>query len=130
MLPNLRRFLAIYRGYEQQFFISQVLLGVAALFTLFIPMLSQSLVNEVLIGGDRTAIFRTVLGMVVFAAVSAVFTMANAWYTVGFSEHTAHVVRLYLYKKMQSFSFSDLGHHSAPGDSGGGLCRLHGQDDG
>ena len=46
--------------------------------------------------------------MVVFAAVSAVFTMANAWYAVGFSEHTAHVVRLYLYKKIQTFSFGNF----------------------
>lgn len=108
MLPNLRRFLAIYRGYEHHFFISQILLGIAALFTLFIPMLSQYLVDEGLIAGDRTAVFRTVLWMVVFAAVSAVFTMANAWYAVGFSEHTAHVVRLYLYKKIQTFSFGNF----------------------
>ena len=108
MLPNLRRFLAIYRGYEHHFWISQILLGIASLFTLFIPMLSQVLVDDGLIKGDRSAVIQSVIWMVLFAAVSAVFTMANAWYAVGFSEHTAHVVRIYLYKKIQSFSFGNL----------------------
>lgn len=46
--------------------------------------------------------------MVLFAVISAVFTIANGWYTVQFAERSAHAVRMYLYRKIQTFSFGNL----------------------
>ena len=92
MLPNLRRFPRhLIAATKHHFFISQILLGIAALFTLFnIPMLSQYLVDEGFeLRASRTAVFRTVaVDGGVRRRSSAVFTMANAWYAVwAFSEH-------------------------------------------
>ena len=108
MLPNLRRFIAIYRGYTRPFAISQMLLAIATIFTLLIPLMTQKLLDEGLLKGDRDATVSSVLWMVLFAVISAVFTIANGWYAVQFAERTAHAVRMYLYGKIQTFSFGNL----------------------
>lgn len=108
MLPNIRRFITIYRGYERPFVVSQVLLAIATLFTLLIPLMTQVLLDEGLLKGDRDATVNSVLWMILFAVCGAVFTIANGWYAVQFAEHTAHAVRMYLYKKIQTFSFGNL----------------------
>ncbi|MFB2893114.1 ABC transporter ATP-binding protein [Aerosakkonemataceae cyanobacterium BLCC-F50] len=108
MLPNFRRFITIYRGYERPFWVSQILLAIANIFTLLIPLMTQELIDEGLLGGDRNALGQSVLWMVIFAFLSAIFTIANAWYGVLFGEFTAHAVRLKLYRKIQQFSFGNL----------------------
>jgi ABC-type multidrug transport system fused ATPase/permease subunit len=108
MLPNLRRFITIYRDYVRPFVVSQVLLAIATLFTLLIPLMTQVLLDEGLLKGDRDATVNSVLWMILFAVCGAVFTIANGWYAVQFAEHTAHAVRMYLYKKIQTFSFGNL----------------------
>lgn len=108
MLPNLRRFITIYRGYVRPFVTSQILLAIATLFTLLIPLMTQNLLDEGLLKGDRNATVNSVLWMVSFAICGAVFTVANGWYAVQFAERTAHAVRMYLYKKIQTFSFGNL----------------------
>lgn len=108
MLPNFRRFITIYRGYERPFWVSQILLAIANIFTLLIPLMTQKLIDEGLLGGDREALQQSVLWMVLFAFLSAIFTIANAWYAVQFGEHTAHAVRMRLYRKIQEFSFGNL----------------------
>ena len=108
MLPNLRRFIAIYRDYVRPFVVSQVLLAIATLFTLLIPLMTQVLLDEGLLKGDRDATVNSVLWMILFAVCGAIFTIANGWYAVQFAEHTAHAVRMYLYKKIQTFSFGNL----------------------
>ncbi|MFB2834843.1 ABC transporter ATP-binding protein [Floridanema evergladense] len=108
MLPNFRRFITIYRGYERPFWVSQILLAIATIFTLLIPLMTQQLVDKGLLGGDRNALEQSVLWMVVFAVLSAIFTIANAWYGVLFGEFTAHAVRIKLYEKIQVLSFGNL----------------------
>ncbi|MFB2879523.1 ABC transporter ATP-binding protein [Floridanema aerugineum] len=108
MLPNFRRFITIYRGYERPFWVSQILLAIANIFTLLIPLMTQELIDEGLLGGDRNALGQSVLWMVIFAFLSAIFTIANAWYGVLFGEFTAHAVRMNLYRKIQQFSFGNL----------------------
>lgn len=107
-LPNLRRFIQIYRGYERPFWMSQVFLAISALFTLLIPLMSQSLIDDGIIPGNRDAMVRAVLWMVLFAVCSAVFTIANAYYAVQFAERTAHAVRMRQYRKIQTFTFGNL----------------------
>lgn len=113
MLPNLRRFITIYRGYERPFWVSQVLLAIATIFTLLIPLMTQSLLDEGLLKGNEDATINSVLWMVLFAFLSAIFTIWNGWYAVNFSEHTAHAVRMRLYKKLQTFEFGNLDRFSA-----------------
>ena len=107
-LPNLRRFIQIYRGYERPFWMSQVFLAISALFTLLIPLMSQSLIDDGIIPGNRDAMVRSVLWMVLFAVCSALFTIANAYYAVQFAERTAHAVRMRQYRKIQTFTFGNL----------------------
>jgi len=38
LLPNIRRFVTIYKGYERPFWVAQGLLAIATLFTLLIPL--------------------------------------------------------------------------------------------
>jgi ATP-binding cassette subfamily B protein len=105
MLPNVRRFITIYKGYERPFWVSQGLLAIATLFTLLIPLMVQSLIDRGLLPGDRDATVQSVLWMVLFAVLAAGFTIANALYAVTFAEYTAHAVRMFLYRKIQTFSF-------------------------
>ncbi len=70
--------------------------------------MTQKLLDEGLLKGDRDATVSSVLWMVLFAVISAVFTIANGWYAVQFAERTAHAVRMYLYGKIQTFSFGNL----------------------
>jgi len=107
-LPNIRRFIQIYRGYERPFWVSQILLAIASIFTLLIPLMTQSLIDKGILVGDRDATVQAVLWMVLFAVLSAVFTIANAYYAVLFAEHTAHAVRMKLYRKIQTFTFGNL----------------------
>lgn len=108
MLPNVRRFITIYKGYERPFWVSQGLLAIATVFTLLIPLMVQSLIDQGLLQGDRDATVQSVLWMVLFAVLAAVFTIANALYAVTFAEYTAHAVRMFLYRKIQTFSFGNL----------------------
>jgi ATP-binding cassette subfamily B protein len=108
MLPNVRRFITIYKGYERPFWVSQGLLAIATIFTLLIPLMVQSLIDQGLLQGDRDATVQSVLWMVLFAVLAAVFTIANALYAVTFAEYTAHAVRMFLYRKIQTFSFGNL----------------------
>ncbi|MEO1145511.1 MAG: ABC transporter ATP-binding protein [Cyanobacteria bacterium J06638_22] len=108
VLPNIRRFIQIYRGYERPFWVSQGLLAIAALFTLLIPLMTQSLIDDGILVGDRDATVQAVLWMILFAVLSAIFTIANAYYAVQFAEHTAHAVRMRLYRKIQTFTFGNL----------------------
>ncbi len=108
MLPNLRRFIIIYREYMRPFITSQVLLAIATLFTLLIPLMTQKLMDDGLLKGDRDATINSVLWMILFSVLGAIFTIANSWYAVQFAERTAHAVRMYLYRKIQTFSFGNL----------------------
>lgn len=108
MLPNVRRFITIYKGYERPFWVSQGLLAIATLFTLLIPLMVQTLIDQGLMQGDRDATVQSVLWMVLFAVLAAVFTIANAVYAVNFAEYTAHAVRMFLYRKIQTFAFGNL----------------------
>lgn len=108
MLPNVRRFITIYKGYERPFWVSQGLLAIATIFTLLIPLMVQSLIDQGLLQGDRDATVQSVLWMVLFAVLAAIFTIANALYAVTFAEYTAHAVRMFLYRKIQTFSFGNL----------------------
>jgi ATP-binding cassette subfamily B protein len=113
MLPNLSRFITIYRGYERPFWVSQLLLALATIFTLLIPLMTQSLLDEGLLKGDQQATLNSVLWMILFAVLSSVFTIWNGWYAVQFSEGTAHAMRMRLYKKLQTFEFGNLDQFSA-----------------
>ncbi|WP_158516713.1 ABC transporter ATP-binding protein [Scytonema hofmannii] len=107
-MPNVRRFIAIYKGYKWSFWVSQILLTIATIFTLLIPLMTQSLIDGGLSQGDRDATVQSVLWMVLFAVLAAVFTIANSLYAVTFAEYIAHAVRMFLYRKIQTFSFGNL----------------------
>lgn len=113
MLPNLRRFVCFYRGYERPFWISQGLLAIATIFTLLIPLMTETLLDDGLLQDNQAVMVESVLWMVLFAVLSAVFTIWNGWYAVRFSEFTAHSVRMGLYKKVQTFEFANLDRFSA-----------------
>ena len=108
MLPNLRRFMTIYRGYERPFWVSQVWLAIGTLFTLLIPLMTQKLIDDGLLQKNQDVTVDAVLWMILFAVLSSVFIIANAWYAVNFAERTGHAVRLRLYRKIQTFSFGNL----------------------
>jgi ATP-binding cassette subfamily B protein len=113
MLQNLRRFVTIYRGYERPFWISQGLLAIATIFTLLIPLMTESLLDDGVLQGNQAATIQSALWMILFAVLSAIFTIWNGWYAVRFSECTAHAVRMRLYKKFQTFEFGNLDRFSA-----------------
>jgi ATP-binding cassette subfamily B protein len=108
LLPSLRRFIRIYKGYERPFWVAQLLQAIASIFTLLVPLMSQQLLDQGLLVGNQDVVLSSVMWMVLFSILAAGFSLANSWYAVQFGERTAHAVRMYLYRKIQTFSFGNL----------------------
>lgn len=107
-LPNIRRMLAIYKSARGQFIISQILVLIAAIFSLLIPTQVGRLVNQGVLAGDRDVIIDASLNMLLFAVLAGAFTVGNLVYAAAFAEGTANYVRARAYRKAQTFSFGNL----------------------
>ncbi len=88
--------------------ISQVLVLISALSIIGVATFTQRLINEGIVAEDPGTILRTGFWMFVLALVAGFALAGAASLAVFFSQGTAYVVRSYLYRKIQTFSFGNF----------------------
>ena len=108
MLKSLMRVLVIFKKYRGRLILSQVLVLISALGTVVVAGLSQQLINDGIEAGDIVTVLGTGLRMLVWAIIGGGALAGAAWLAVFFSQGTAYVIRAYLYRKIQTFSFGNF----------------------
>ena len=107
-MNTLIRLFGMWVGYRRWIGISLLLTIGGALCTLAVPALSQSLINEGIIGNDLGMILQYGGYMLLFTLVAAGLQVVNTLIAVNFSEWTAHHLRVEAYNRIQQFSFGNL----------------------
>lgn len=108
MLKSLRQVLVVFKKYRGRLVLSQVLVLISALATVVVAGFSQQLINDGIQAGDIVAVLGTGLKMLVWAVIGGAALAGAAWLAVFFSQGTAYVIRVYLYRKIQTFSFGNF----------------------
>ena len=108
MIKSLRRTFGMYKKYRARLVISQVLVLISATAIIGVASLNQQLINDGIETGDVEAILRTGFWMFVLALISGLCLSGTAYLAVFFSQGTGYYVRSYLYRKIQTFSFSNF----------------------
>jgi len=107
-MRSLRRLLRFVRPYRVQAITAMILmLGMVAA-DLLIPRLTQRIIDVGIASKDPRVIGSTALIMLAAALISALFALANNYFSVRVSQSFAHDVRSALVRKVQSFSFANL----------------------
>lgn len=107
-MKSLRRLLRFVRPYRGQAAVAMTLmLGMVAA-DLLIPRLTQRIIDVGIASRDLRVIWSTALVMLAAALVSALFALANNYFSVRVGQSFAHDVRSALVRKVQSFSFANL----------------------
>lgn len=107
MIKSLIRTLFMYKKYRARLVISQVLVLISAIAIIGVASLNQQLINEGIEAGDVEAILSTGFWMLVLALISGLCLSGTAYLAVFFSQGTGYVIRTYLYRKIQTFSFGN-----------------------
>ena len=107
-MRSLRRLLGFVRPYRVQAITAMLsMLGVVGA-DLLIPRLTQRIIDVGIASEDPRVIGSTALIMLAAALISALFALANNYFSVRVSQSFAHDVRSALVRKVQSFSFANL----------------------
>ncbi len=96
------------KGVKRKFVISQLFLVGVVIFDLLIPLMIQTIVDDGIAQQDMEIVVRNSLWMVLFAFLSALLSIINIGYAVGFAIRTAHGLRTSAYRKIQTLSFGNL----------------------
>jgi ATP-binding cassette subfamily B protein len=104
----LHRLFTIWGGYRKWLGLSILLTVGAAICTLMVPTLSQSLINEGIVGNDLGKVIHYGGYMLMLTLVAAILQVANTLIAVKFSEQTAHYLRTEAYDHIQQLSFGNL----------------------
>ena len=107
-MNTLIRLFGMWVGYRRWIGISLLLTTGGALCTLAVPALSQSLINEGIIGNDLGIILHYGGYMLLFTLAAAGLQVVNTLIAVNFSEWTAHHLRVEAYNRIQQLSFGNL----------------------
>jgi ABC-type multidrug transport system fused ATPase/permease subunit len=110
MVKSFARIFAIVKRYRGRFFLSQIMMFVAALATVGYSTLITPLVNEGMVAGNAGEALRIGIWMLLLAAVMGICMSIAASQAVFFSQGTGYVVRRYLYEKIQAYSFENFDH--------------------
>ena len=107
MLSSLVRLWPIFRPYRGRFIVSQVILAIAVTMQVVVLFLNAPLVDEGIRGGDIDALLRIGLTMLALAVVAGILLVVVAGFAVFFGQGLGHILRVELYRKVQTFSFAE-----------------------
>ncbi|MFA4861482.1 ABC transporter ATP-binding protein [Methanoregula sp.] len=94
---------------DKKWLVFSILLTIGAAFcTLAVPSLSQSLINEGIIGNDLGRVLHYGGYMLLFTLIAAILQVVNTLIAVRFSEETAHYLRTEAYNRIQQLSFGNI----------------------
>lgn len=108
MLTALRRTLFMYREYRGRLLLSQVLVLISALTMIGVASLNQRIINDGILAEAPWVILETGFWMVILALVSGLALSGAAMLAVFFSQGTAKLIRIHLYRRIQTFSFANF----------------------
>jgi ATP-binding cassette subfamily B protein len=108
MIKSLRRVLIVFRKYRARLVISQVLVLTSATATIGVAALNQRMINQGIEAGSSDVVFASGLTMAILAIIAGLCLTGAAYLAVFFSQGTAYVIRAYLYRKIQTFSFANF----------------------
>ncbi|WP_321506210.1 ABC transporter ATP-binding protein [uncultured Methanoregula sp.] len=107
-MNTLHRLFGIWGEYKKWLGLSILLTIGAAICTLMVPALSQSLINEGIAGNDLGRVIHYGGYMLILTLIAAILQVANTLIAVKFSEWTAHYLRTMAYDQIQKLSFGNL----------------------
>jgi|GEM_PF-1338468 len=102
------RILTVWNGYRKWLILSIVLTIAGALCTLAVPLLSQALINQGILGNNLSVVIHYGGYMLVLTMVAAGCQVANTLIAVKFSERTANYLRTESYRHIQELSFGNI----------------------
>lgn len=108
MFKSLFRTLIVFRKYRGRLVVSQVLVLISALSIIVVASLTQLLINEGIEAGDGEAVLRIGFRMLILAVIAGASMAGAAALGVFFSQGTAYVIRTFLYRNIQTFSFGNF----------------------
>lgn len=108
MFKSLFRTLVVFRKYRGRLVVSQVLVLISALSIIVVASLTQLLINEGIETGDGEAVLRIGFRMLILAVIGGASMAGAAALGVFFSQGTAYVIRTFLYRNIQTFSFGNF----------------------
>ena len=107
-MRSLRRLMRFVRPYRGQAAVAMILMLGMVVADLLIPRLTQRIIDVGIASQDMSVIWSTALIMLAAALTSALFALANNFFSVRVAQSFAHDVRSALVRKVQSFSFGNL----------------------
>jgi ATP-binding cassette subfamily B protein len=107
-MNTLSRLLGIWGDYKKYLVLSILLTIGASACTIAVPTLSQSLINEGIMGNDLGMVIHYGGYMLILTLIAAALQVANTLIAVKFSEWTAHYLRTAAYDRIQQLSFGNL----------------------
>ncbi|MCX6689935.1 MAG: ABC transporter ATP-binding protein [Methanoregula sp.] len=108
MRQGLNRLLAMWKPNRNWLLFSIVLTIGGAIGTLAIPALSQTLINEGIIGDNLSMVIHYGGYMLILTLAAAACQIVNTFIAVKFSERTAHYLRTQAYDRIQTLSFGNI----------------------
>jgi ATP-binding cassette subfamily B protein len=108
MIKSMRRIFGIYRRYRGRLILSQVLVLISAITTIYFASLNAKLVNEGITAGNTEVLLDTGMLMFLLALISGLCLAGAAYISVFFSQGSGYMVRTLLYRQIQTFSFANF----------------------
>jgi ATP-binding cassette subfamily B protein len=104
----MRRIFWIYSQYRDRLILSQLLVLVSAITTIWFASLNAKLVDQGITAGNTEVLLDTGMTMFLLALVSGVCLAGAAYISVFFSQGAGYMVRTLLYRKIMTFSFANF----------------------
>ncbi len=108
MLKSLSRTFLIFKMYRGRLILSQVFLLIAAMASIGVATLTQTLINDGIVPGDLDVVINTGLWMAGLALVGGLSMAATGALAVFFAQGVAFGLRKYAYDNIQRFSFANF----------------------
>ncbi len=112
MVKSFGKIFSIVKLHKWRFFLSQVMMFVAAFATVSYSTLITPLVNQGMVAGDVEAALDIGLNMMGLAVIMGVSMAIAASQAVFFAQGASYMVRKLLYEKTQAYSFENFDHLS------------------
>src|SRR5512146_2716166 len=107
-MKQVYKLLHFVRPYWKKSVIALALLVCVCILDLAIPRLVQRIIDQGILAGNMTEVWRTFVLMMIISLVDTLFAIANNNLSVQVGESVARDLRDTLFTKVQSFSFGNL----------------------
>lgn len=107
MLSSLRELWSLFGPYKVKFWVSQVVLALAVTLQVAVLLLNAPLIDNGIRDKDPDALLTIGLIMLGLAITAGILLIVTAALAVYFGQGLGHLLRIHLYRKVQTFSFTE-----------------------